>query len=226
MLNEKYNYKPINRKQVNGKRLYMTPDGNAVPSVTTILDKTKPREKVEALQNWRKRVGVEKAQQITTEAAGVGTSMHSHLEYYSIAGELPEPKSNMVHKQGRAMAEVIVREGMCNVQETWGVEVPLYYPELYAGTTDCVALWQGKPAIIDFKQTNKPKKDAWVDDYKIQLAAYANAHNRMFDSKIRTGVILMCSRDLQFQCWEISDDEFEHWSDVWWDRVKEFYQSQ
>ena len=223
MLIEKFNYKPISRKQVDGKRLYSTPDGHAVPSVTTILDRTKTQEKRQALANWKKRVGEKQAQQISTEAANVGTVMHKFMEDYSRDGVLREPGSNMIQHQGHKMAKVIVDEAMSHMTETWGVEVPLYYPELYAGTTDCVGMWKGKPAIIDFKQTNKPKKDAWVDDYKIQLTAYANAHNAMFDTDISTGVILMCSRDFQFQIWEVEGAEFEYWSHAWWDRVHEFY---
>jgi genome maintenance exonuclease 1 len=225
MLIEKFNYKPISRKQVDGKRLYSTPDGHAVPSVTTILDRTKTQEKRQALANWKKRVGEKQAQQISTEAANVGTVMHKFMEDYSRDGVLREPGSNMIQQQGHKMAKVIVDEAMSHMTETWGVEVPLYYPELYAGTTDCVGMWKGKPAIIDFKQTNKPKKDAWVDDYKIQLTAYANAHNAMFDTDISTGVILMCSRDFDFQIWEVEGEEFELYSNAWWDKVHEFYAS-
>lgn len=225
MLIEKFNYKPISRKQVDGKRLYSTPDGHAVPSVTTILDQTKTQEKRQALANWKKRVGEKQAQQISTEAANVGTVMHKFMEDYSRDGVLREPGSNMIQQQGHKMAKVIVDEAMSHMTETWGVEVPLYYPELYAGTTDCVGMWKGKPAIIDFKQTNKPKKDAWVDDYKIQLTAYANAHNAMFDTDISTGVILMCSRDFDFQIWEVEGEEFELYSNAWWDKVHEFYAS-
>lgn len=225
MLIEKFNYKPISRKQVDGKRLYSTPDGHAVPSVTTILDRTKTQEKRQALANWKKRVGEKQAQQISTEAANVGTVMHKFMEDYSRDGVLREPGSNMIQQQGHKMAKVIVDEAMSHMTETWGVEVPLYYPELYAGTTDCVGMWKGKPAIIDFKQTNKPKKDAWVDDYKIQLTAYANAHNAMFDTDISTGVILMCSRDFNFQIWEVEGEEFELYSNAWWDKVHEFYAS-
>ena len=225
MLIEKFNYKPISRKQVDGKRLYSTPDGHAVPSVTTILDRTKTQEKRQALANWKKRVGEKQAQQISTEAANVGTVMHKFMEDYSRDGVLREPGSNMIQHQGHKMAKVIVDEAMSHMTETWGVEVPLYYPELYAGTTDCVGMWKGKPAIIDFKQTNKPKKDAWVDDYKIQLTAYANAHNAMFDTDISTGVILMCSRDFDFQIWEVEGEEFELYSNAWWDKVHEFYAS-
>src|SRR5210317_1522034 len=100
----KFDYKSISRKQVNGKRLYETPDGNAVASVTTILDATK--DKTHLIQ-WRKRVGEAKAQEIVTEAAGVGTRMHKYLEDYIEFGEWPTPGSNPFAKKAHRMAEVI-----------------------------------------------------------------------------------------------------------------------
>ena len=224
MITEKFQYTQLKRKSVEGKRLYTTPEGIAVPSVTTILDKTKSEEKRLALANWKKRVGEEKAQEIVTEASGRGTRMHKYLEDYCIDGELKTPGSNPFSKQANDMAKVVIDEGMSNVSEVWGVEVPMYYPELYAGTTDCVGLYNGHPAIIDFKQTNKPKKDEWVDDYKTQLVAYALAHNEVYGTNIKHGVILMCSKDLQFQTWTITGEEFNLFTEHWWNRVQSYYQ--
>ena len=224
MITEKFQYTQLKRKSVEGKRLYTTPEGIAVPSVTTILDKTKSEEKRLALANWKKRVGEVKAQEIVTEASGRGTRMHKYLEDYCIDGELKTPGSNPFSKQANDMAKVVIDEGMSNVSEVWGVEVPMYYPELYAGTTDCVGLYNGHPAIIDFKQTNKPKKDEWVDDYKTQLVAYALAHNEVYGTNIKHGVILMCSKDLQFQTWTITGEEFNLFTEHWWNRVQSYYQ--
>jgi len=224
MITEKFQYTQLKRKSVEGKRLYTTPEGIAVPSVTTILDKTKSEEKRLALANWKKRVGEVKAQEIVTEASGRGTRMHKYLEDYCIDGELKTPGSNPFSKQANDMAQVVIDEGMSNVSEVWGVEVPMYYPELYAGTTDCVGLYNGHPAIIDFKQTNKPKKDEWVDDYKTQLVAYALAHNEVYGTNIKHGVILMCSKDLQFQTWTITGEEFNLFTEHWWNRVQSYYQ--
>ena len=224
MITEKFQYTQLKRKSVEGKRLYTTPEGIAVPSVTTILDKTKSEEKRLALANWKKRVGEVKAQEIVTEASGRGTRMHKYLEDYCIDGDLKRQGSNPFSKQANDMAKVVIDEGMSNVSEVWGVEVPMYYPELYAGTTDCVGLYNGHPAIIDFKQTNKPKKDEWVDDYKTQLVAYALAHNEVYGTNIKHGVILMCSKDLQFQTWTITGEEFNLFTEHWWNRVQSYYQ--
>jgi len=223
MITNRYQYHNLTRQQQNGSRLYSTPEGFKVPSVTTILDATKSEESRQALANWRNKIGHEKAQQITKEAAGRGTRMHKYLEDYVKTGILTESGGNPYSLQSRRMAEKIIAEGLSNVNEYWGLEVGLYFPELYAGTTDCVGLWQNKPAIIDFKQTNKPKKKEWIDDYFCQLTAYALAHNEVYQTDIKTGIILMCSQNLDFQYWVIEDQEFEHHTHRWLDRVEKFY---
>ena len=224
MLIQKFDYTPISRTTIDGKRHYSLPDGSKVPSVTTILDKTKPQEKRDALANWKKRVGEVQAQAITTEAASRGTRMHKWLENYVKDGQIETPGTNPYSQQSHAMANIIIFEGLGkNVSEYWGVEVPVYYSGLYAGTTDCVGVWKGKPAILDFKQTNKPKKREWIDDYFIQLAAYALAHNETHKTEIKTGVILMCSADNQYQEFVVEEDEFEHWSNEWLKRVELYY---
>jgi genome maintenance exonuclease 1 len=223
MITEKFNYTQLKRASVEGRRLYTTPDGKAVPSVTTILDKTKSEEKRQALANWKKRVGDAKAQEIVTEAAGRGTRMHKYLEDYCIDSVLKEPGSNPFSQQANKMAQIIIDEGMCDMDEIWGTEVPMYFPELYAGTTDAVGSFNGQPSIIDFKQTNKPKKDEWVDDYKTQLVAYALAHNEVYGTNIKQGVILMCSKDFLFQKWVIKDEEFELFTEHWLNRVQTYY---
>tara|TARA_Y100000389_G_scaffold128599_1_gene126042 strand:+ start:2333 stop:3013 length:681 start_codon:yes stop_codon:yes gene_type:complete len=217
---EKYDYKEIKRKQIDGKRLYACPDGNAVASVTTILDKTKDKTHLIA---WRKRVGEAKAQEIVTEAASVGTRMHKYLEDYVDFGEWPTPGSNPYAQQAHKMAEQIRDNAMVDVDEIWGSEINLFHPKLYAGTTDLVGQYKGQPCIMDFKQTNKPKKPEWVEDYYLQLTAYALAHNEVFGTNIREGHIFMCSRDLQYQQFDVWPDEFDKYEQMWWDRVYQYY---
>ena len=225
MLISKYNYTSISRESVDGKRHYCLPDGTKVPSVTTILDATKPQEKRDALQRWRKSVGEAKAQQITTEAASRGTRMHKWLENYVKDGSIGLPGSNPFSQQSHGMANTIIFEGLGKrATEYWGVEVPLYCSGLYAGTTDCIAVWDGKPAILDFKQTNKPKKREWIEDYFLQLAAYALAHNETHGTDIKQGVILMCSADFQYQEFVVDGDEFAEWTEKWLTRVQQYYQ--
>ena len=216
-INRVYDYQDLTR--IDGrKRLYATPGGSKVPSVTTILDATSDKTHLIA---WRKRVGEQKAKQITQEAAGVGTSMHGFLEHYTKGEELPN-KTNLVHVQGRKMAEVVIQDGLSKVDEVWGSEVHLYYPDLYAGTTDLVGVHNGVPAIMDFKQTNKPKKEEWIDNYKLQGAAYALAHNHIYETDISKIVIMMCSRDLQYQEFIVEGEAFDYWSKAWSDRLMQY----
>lgn len=235
MYNEKFAYHQLSRESVNGKRLYATPDGLKLPSVTTILDATRPQEKIQVLENWRRAVGHKKAQQITTDAANRGTRMHSYLEDYIKSGTMPKKGSNPYSWASYEMAKTVINEGLCHVTEYWGVEVPLYFPKIYAGTTDCVGMHKGRESIIDFKQTNKPKKESWIDDYKLQLVAYASAHNELYGTKIQKGVILMCvkpdvneSQELtsrpQYQEFLVEGAEFGHWQQQWWLRLEQFYQ--
>jgi genome maintenance exonuclease 1 len=233
-LNPKYSYVKIDRETIDGKRLYSTPDGSKVPSVTTILDKTKPAEAKRALAEWKKRVGEKQAQEITTEAANRGTRMHTYLEHYVLNGVLKEEPSNPFAKPSHAMAKVVINEGLVKVDEFWGMEVPLYFPGVYAGTTDCIGIHQNNESILDFKQSNKPKKEEWIDDYFIQLCAYSEAHNEVHGSKIKKGVILMCVKpDLdkdglmigkpKYQEFILEGEKFEKYRSMWWKRVEEYY---
>lgn len=221
LIKERFDYKEIKRQQVDGKRLYACPDGNAVASVTTILDKTKDKTHLIA---WKKRVGEQKAQEIVTEAASVGTRMHKYLEDYVEFGEWPQPGSNPYAQQAHMMATQIKEKAMNDVDEIWGSEVNLYMPNMYAGTTDLVGTYKGQPAIMDFKQTNKPKKLEWVVDYFLQLTAYAEAHNEIYGTNIREGHIFMCSRAGEYQQFDIWPDEYDEWRDEWYNRVYTYYE--
>jgi hypothetical protein len=220
---EKIQYKPCQQinDPVTRKRVYLTPDGESLPSVTTILSATKD---MTALNEWKKRVGEEKAKQITTEAAGVGTAMHSNLERF-LAGMQRQPGNNPVHVQANAMADVIIENGLKDVNEVWAMEQSLYFPGLYSGTTDLVAVYKDNPCIADYKQTNKPKKEEWVEDYKMQLVAYILAHNEVYGTDIREGHVFMCSRNCEYQQFDLWPQDFNKYQDLWLDKVEEYYNS-
>lgn len=235
MITPRYNYAPLNRETIDGKRHYCLPDGSRVPSVTTILDRTKPAEAREALANWKRAVGEKRAQEITTEAANRGTRMHAYLEQYVLTTDMkPLPGNPYAHPSWFMAAEVILK-GLCHVDEFWGTEVPLYYSGLYAGTTDLIGTWKGRPAIMDFKQSNKVKKREYIGDYFLQLAAYAAAHNEMHGTTIDTGVILMAVQPKlladgsystpEYLEFVVEGDEFAHWADEWMKRVEMYYLS-
>ena len=218
---ERFQYK--NCIQINDpitrKRVYQTPDGESLPSVTTILSATKD---MTHLNEWKNRIGHAKAQQITTEAAGVGTAMHANLERF-LVGEQRQPGNNPVHVQANKMADVIIENGLSKMDEVWAMEQSLYFPGLYSGTTDLVGVYQGQPAICDHKQTNKPKKAEWVEDYYIQLVAYILAHNEVYKTDMKRGVIFMCSRDFQYQQFDLTPDNFNKYQDMWLTKVEEYY---
>lgn len=230
----KFDYRPIPRVTLEGRRYYATPDGKKLPSVTTILDQTKSEESRQALRNWRARVGAEKAQQITTEAANRGTRMHTYLEHYVKTGEIKPRPSNPFAWPSHVMAQTVIEQGLHKVTEFWGVEIPLYFPGVYAGTTDGAGVHLGAESILDYKQTNKPKREEWIEDYKLQLTAYAEAHNEVYGTKINKGVVLMCVRpevDEQgniigtprYQEFVIEGADFEHYRQKWWRRVEQYY---
>ena len=221
LIKPKYTYEKLKRVEVDGKRRDAAPGGAPVASVTTILSNTKDMSHLIA---WKKRVGEQKAQEIVTEASGVGTRMHHYLEKYVETGEWTQPGSNPYAQQAHMMATQIKEQAMVHVDEIWGSEVPLYVPNIYAGTTDLVGTYKGQPCIMDFKQTNKPKKTEWVVDYFLQLTAYAIAHNEVHGTNIREGHVFMCSRAGEYQQFDIWPDEFDEWEQEWWKRVYQYYE--
>ena len=216
---QKYNYADLKR-QDGAVRLYLTPDGESLPSVTTVLSKTKDKS---GLDRWRKRVGEKTAEKIIADSSRIGTALHLFIEHY--VNEHAYKDLTEVGVQAEKMAQVIIDEGLKDIDEVWGSEVHLYLPGKYAGTTDMVGLYKGRPAIIDFKQTNKPKKREWVQDYLMQLAAYAQAHNHLFGTEIDQGVILMCSRGLIFQRFELDGENFTRASDSFMKRLEKYSES-
>ena len=216
-----YTYKKLDRQDGGGQgRVYVDDVGNKIPSVTTILSKTKDMTHLIA---WKKRIGEDKAKQITEESAGLGTTMHAHLEAY-VLGEQRPGGNNYGRLMAERMADTVIAEGLIDVDEVWGVESHLYYENLWAGTTDLVGTWQGKPAIIDFKTTIKPKKREWVEDYQMQLTAYAMAHDSLYNTNIQTAVVFMVSRECEFQKFVWTGIEFEEGKLKWANRVSDYYE--
>jgi len=216
---QKYNYAELKR-QDGESRLYLTPDGESLPSVTTILNKTKDKA---FLKQWRAKIGEKKAEQIIRDSSQIGTALHLYIERL-VNGEQYKDLTK-IGVQAEKMAKKIVEEAFKDIEDVWGSEVHLYNPGKYAGTADMIAMYKGRPSIIDFKQTNRPKKREWVQDYLMQLAAYAQAHNALFDTEIDQGVILMCSRDLTFQRFELTGEKFTRASDSFMKKLDLYNQS-
>jgi len=221
-INNKFRYPKTQRESVNGKRHYVF-DKEKLPSVTTILDITQPAEKRESLKAWRLRVGEDSAARIMDEAATRGTAMHKILEKYVLGEGYLDQTS--VGKQAHNMALQVIQQGLSNMTEYYGTECTLFYPGLYAGQTDLVGIHKGQDAIIDFKQSNKPKRREWIEDYCLQLAAYAMAHNILFNTKITKGVVMMCTKDNYYQEFVIEGLEFQKYMHNFLRRVDEYYSS-
>jgi|TARA_E500000318_G_scaffold23290_1_gene23689 hypothetical protein len=221
--NKKFIYPKSTRSLINGKRHYDVGTEEKLPSVTTILSATQSEEKRKSLANWKARMGAHTADRIRDVSAMRGTSMHTYLEGY-ITDQRHLDLTALGREAGR-MADVVIRSGLGDLGEVWGTEVTLYYPGLYAGATDVVGIYNGRESIIDFKQTNKPKRREWIEDYFIQLAAYAMAHNQVYDTQIQQGVILMCSKDGFFQKFVVSDQEFKQCKYAFLKKVDYYHQN-
>ena len=217
---DKFNY--ITGKQITdpetGTRVYEIV-GNRLPSVTTILGKTKDQE---FLKKWKAKVGEAKAEEIKNLSSRRGTAMHKYLECY-IESKGYEDLTD-IGVQAKPMAQKIIDIGLAPVDEWYGSEVTLYYPGLYAGSTDLVCRHNGMDTIIDFKQANRPKNKDWIDDYYLQIAAYCMAHDYVYDSQIQQGIIMVCTPDLYFQEFKFQDHELRQWKHKFLKRLDMYHE--
>ena len=218
--NKKYNYPKSIRSLINDERHYDI-GKEKLPSVTTILSATKSDEAKESIARWKAKVGENEATRVRDTAASRGSNMHLHLERY-ILGTGHKDLTDEGQVAGD-MDQVIIDKVLCDVSEIWGSEVTLYYPGLYAGATDLVGIYDYEDSIIDFKQSNRPKRREWIDDYFMQLGAYAMAHNYVYGSEITQGVILMCTPDNYFQRFQIKGKEFIKYQHRFLEKVDKFY---
>ena len=218
--NKKFKYPKSQRELIKGQRHYALNE-EKLPSVTTILSETQSDEKKESLARWKARVGETEAERIKDSSASRGTNMHLHLERHILGqGHMDLTDEGQVAGD---MAQVIIDKGLCDMGEIWGSEVTLFYPNLYAGATDLVGVFDYEDSIVDFKQSNKPKKKEWIDDYFMQLGAYAMAHNCVYDTEITQGVILMCTPDKYFQKFQIKGKEFIKYQHKFLERLDKYY---
>ena len=219
--NKLYKYPKSTRSLIEGNRHYDI-NQEMLPSVTTIISATQSDEKKASLANWRQKVGENEAEKIKNTAAARGTLMHSFLEYYVRGDKLLDLSDEGQVASG--MGQVIIDQGFSELKEIWGSEVTLFYPGLYAGSTDLCGIYSEHESIIDFKQTNKPKRKEWIDDYFVQLGAYAMAHDVIYNTCVDQGVILMCSKDGFFQKFISNGEEFTRFKHKFLEKVGQFYQ--
>ena len=218
--NKLYKYPSSTRSLVEGQRHYDV-SNEKLPSVTTILAATQSDEKKESIARWKAKVGENEADRVRDQAASRGSNMHLHLERHILgSGHMDLTDEGQVAGD---MAQVIISKGLCDLSEIWGSEVVLFYPGLYAGQTDLVGVYDYENSIVDFKQSNKPKRKEWIEDYFLQLAAYAMAHNCVYESEITQGVILMCTPDKYFQKFQIKGREFIKYQHKFLERLDKYY---
>lgn len=208
-----YDYTPLERVDSERGRLYIVGE-TRLPSVTTILSATKD---MTHLNEWISNVGEKEANRIKTEASSLGNGMHSNLEKY-ILGEAMSGSF-----MAQTLAKVIIKKGLSKVNEVWGTEVALFSKGLYAGTTDLVGMHENVPAIMDFKNSLKDKKKEWIEDYFMQLAAYALAHNEMFGTDIQKGVVMIATREANYHEFVIEGSEFIHYQTMWAEKLCAYY---
>jgi hypothetical protein len=221
-INKLYQYPRSMRSVINGGRHYDI-NNTKLPSVTTILSATQSAEKTASLAAWKARLGDKAADEVRDTAATRGTAMHTFLEgYINGTGHMD---LTPLGQQAAIMANKIIESGLGDLEEVWGQEVTLYYPDLYAGATDIVGIYDGQPAIVDFKQSNKPKRREYITDYFEQLGAYAMAHNQVYNTKIQSGVILMCTKDFLFQKFEVSGKDFVKHQHAFLRKVDQYHES-
>ena len=214
ILQHKYDYRPLSQIDHPTGRRYKVDEGRALPSVTTILSTTKD---MSYLKEWRTAVGDNEADRIVAESSGLGSNMHNLLEDYILGREM---KGQFM---AVTLAKLIIKKGLCNVNEVWGTEVGLYCTDLYAGTTDLVGLHNGIPAIMDYKNSRQEKTKEMIGDYFMQLVAYAMSHNEMFNTNIQKGVIMMATRSGKYLEFIIEGDEFTYYETLWANKVCEYY---
>jgi len=220
--NKRFEYPTSTRALINGKRHYDVGTEEKLPSVTTILQATQSEEKKESLAKWKQKIGENKADEIRDSAAERGTIMHRIIESH-LLGQRHADLSDLGQNAG-TMAQKIIDEGLeGRMDEIWGSEITIYYPGLFAGATDLAGIYEGRESIIDFKQSNKLKRREWIEDYFIQLAAYALGHNYVYNTAIQSGTILMCTKDNIFQRFDIQGEEFKKYTYKWLERVDQYY---
>ena len=215
--NNKFSYARGTRTTNQGSRTYQV-DGSNLPSVTTILNRTKDQE---YLKKWKDRVGHEEAKRIFNLSSRRGTAMHKFLEKH-IAGSGYDDLT-VIGAEAKPMAQKIIDIGLAPVSKYYGSEVTLYYPGLYAGTTDLVCRHNDMDTIADFKQSNRPKKEEWIEDYFLQIAAYAMAHDYIHGSIIQQGIIMICTPDLYYQEFKFSGLTLRSWKHKFLKRLDQYY---
>ena len=216
----KYSYPNLERVEENEMRFYKDSNNDLVPSVTTVLDATGDKS---GITQWRRKVGPAQADAIVQESTLIGSAVHEAIENYLLGKSWSNFTDDRNGFLAKSISSKFISSCLNGIDEVWGLESGLILDGLYAGTADCIGVYKGLPAIIDFKTAKKLKRKDWIEDYFLQCSAYANAHNVMFETSINDLVILMVDRDLLFKEFHIKKDEFSLYTDKWKKRLIKFH---
>ena len=222
MYKNKYTYPELVRVEKNDVRYYRDSKENLVPSVTTILSATGDKSGIDA---WKRRVGPRAARAVVDEATTIGTAVHLAIENYLYGKEWKDFTDDKLGLMSQQIAQRFIDDCLDGIDEVWGLESGLVVDGLYAGTADCIGMFKGRPTIIDFKTAKKIKRKDWIEDYFLQGAAYANAHNVMHGTQINSIAFLMADRDLLFKEFFVSENEFDNFTDKWKKRIIGYYKT-
>jgi len=215
---DRFAYPDLSTVEINNKRHYIVGD-EKLPSVTTILSETKSEETKKALADWRVRIGEEEAEKVLQTSLRIGSAMHKNIENHFIDPAIPL-EGNL---QIKTMTNIMLKKGVVNIDEVWGSEAALFFKGLYAGRSDMIGVYKGKPSIIDFKNSVKPKKEKWIGDYFSQCSAYKMAHDSMFNTDIEQYVILVVTQGFEFQEFVIDRNGQQQYMNAWMDHLDKFY---
>ena len=216
----RYSYPALERVEKNEMRFYKDANDDLVPSVTTVLDATGDKS---GIRQWRRKVGPAQADAIVQESTLIGSAVHEAIENYLLGQSWNEFTDDRSGYLAKSISSKFISSCLDGIDEVWGLESGLILDGLYAGTADCIGIYKGSPAIIDFKTAKKLKRKDWIEDYFLQCSAYANAHNVMFQTTIKDLVILMVDRDLLFKEFHIKNNEFSLYTDRWKKRLIKFH---
>ena len=222
MIANLYQYPELTRVEKNNVRYYQDSLSNLAPSVTTILSATGDHSGIDA---WKRRVGPKTAKAVVDEATTIGTAVHLAIENYLYGKEWEQFTEDKMGMLAHQIAKRFICDCLGDIDEVWGLESGLVLDGLYAGTADCIGIFRGKPTIIDFKTAKKIKRKDWIEDYFLQGAAYANAHNVMYKTNIESIAILMVDRDLLFKEFLVNSKEFNSYTEKWKKRLIDYYKT-
>ena len=218
---EAYIYPTLKRVENDLGRFYIDSNGKEVPSVTTVLSATSDKS---GIDEWKRRVGHEEATRIINESTTIGSNVHNALENY-LNGDYwkIQDDGSYVSKTSISILNCFIQNLINDISEIWGLEVGVILDGLYAGTADCVGIYNDKESLIDFKTAKKIKPKEWIEDYFLQCSAYANAHNVMFGTDIKQIVILMADRNQEFKKFVVNGREFDHYTNKWKQKLINFH---